>query len=581
MASRFFKWTIVVIALLVCFPYGSVWAQAPQEATDSAASLTAGSELNPIPTVDLLVIQRRLQEQDEEIRQLRDQLGTLQNAVQAPQATVTDSLLPVPSSSILQTGATMGAPASPAVFELQERLAALEKRVEMDAASAEPKTYEVGSDLKMSASWRNGLQIQSANKDFRVHVGGVTQFDTALFDNDPALLRGTSFGGIGPGSVTSSQPDSLDIRRLRLRVDGTMYEVVDWVVQVDFANFVTPSGTVSVQSPASTNPSFNEIYINWGQLPVLGNFKAGNFKEPIGFEHLQTDSLTPFMERSYLQDFVFGPFNGGYTPGFDFYNWNEDQSMTWAIGLFGNNSDNFGFSLGNDYAGTARLTWCPYYDGPTDGRYVMHFGASGSVRGADENLDRLRVRGDIRSGPPGILNPIYADTGSMGASLQDIVSTEMAFVVGSFSVVGEWCGTWIEQAVQPLTPVPVARGTPFFQGGYIQCGYFLTGEHEVYNRQRATFDRVIPYENAFCVRTCDGTCKGCGAWQVLARYNAVNLNADGINGGSLDSFTFGVNWIWNPNCRMVLNYDFTSRGPVKQVPAGDIQALGIRFSYDY
>ncbi len=547
-------------------------AQAPPAAT------AAATNLNPIPTLDLQAIELRLREQEAEIRQLRDQLGTLQNAVQTPQTPIGDSILPAPSSSILQTGANVVAPASPAVFELQDRITALEKRLD---AEAEPKAYEVGSDLKMSASWRNGFQLQSANRDFRVHVGGVTQFDVALFDNDPALLRGTSVGGIGPGATNSSQPDSLDIRRLRLRVDGTMYEVFDWVVQVDFANFVTPAGTINVQSPANTNPSFNEMYINWSQLPVVGNFRAGNFKEPIGFEHLQTDSLLPFMERSYLQDFVFGPFNGGYTPGFDFFNWNDEQSMTWAIGMFGSNSDNFGFSLGNDYAGTARLTWCPYYDEPSDGRYVAHFGVSGSVRGADENMDRLRVRGDIRSGPPGILNPIYADTGSMGASLQDIISTEMAFVVGSFSVVGEWCGTWVEGVVQPITPVPVDRGTLFFQGGYIQCGYFLTGEHDVYDRRRAVFDRVIPYENAYCVRTCDGCCNGWGAWQVLARYNAINLNAGGINGGSLDSFTLGVNWIWNPNARMQLNYDFTSRGTVRQVPAGDIQALGIRFSYDY
>src|SRR6185369_907109 len=99
------------------------------------------------------------------------------------------------------------------------------------------------------------------------------------------------------------------------------------------------------------------------------------------------------------------------------------------------------------------------------------------------------------------------------------------------SLVGEWVGTWIEDATQG----GVSRGTPFFQGGYIQCGYFLTGEHEVYDRRRGTFDRVIPYENAFCVRTCDGHCKGWGAWQVLARYNAIDLNSLNVNGGSLDS----------------------------------------------
>ena len=64
-----------------------------------------------------------------------------------------------------------------------------------------------------------------------------------------------------------------------------MYEVFDWVAQFDLDNFVSVP-TPNVQSPASTNPSFNEMYINWGQLPFVGNFRVGNFKEPIGFEHL-------------------------------------------------------------------------------------------------------------------------------------------------------------------------------------------------------------------------------------------------------------------------------------------------------
>ena len=121
-------------------------------------------------------------------------------------------------------------------------------------------------------------------------------------------------------------------------------------------------------------------------------------------------------------------------------------------------------------------------------------------KAADENLDRLRVRGDIRSGPPGVFNPIYADTGSLGRRMQQIIATEFASVAGRFSVVGEWVGTWIDNVVAPITPVPVNRGDPFFQGGYILVGWFLTGEHEVYDRRKATFDRVVPYENAYCVR---------------------------------------------------------------------------------
>jgi phosphate-selective porin OprO/OprP len=556
--SRFTQTTLVVGLVLAATGVSIARGQTPIQPQPAA---------DPNQATDLQAIRYRLEQQDAELRQLRAQLGTLQSQPHAlppvgDRAQVSSTGDVIPASAISPGPAA----ASPEVFELRDRLTSLEKRLDASDADAKaPKGYEVGSDLKMSATWKNGVQIQSANKDFRMHVGGRTQFDICMFDNDPALVVPTAVGGIGP------QPDSLDIRRGRLRVDGTMYETVDWVVEYEFANLVS-TPTANVQSPATTNPAFTEVDMTWTQLPVLGNFRVGNFKEPIGFEHLQSDSYLPFMERSYLQDFVFGPFNGGYTPGLAFFNWTESQNATWGIGFFGNNDDNFGFSLGNDYALTGRVTWLPVYDEPSDGRYLWHLGVAGSARGADENIVRLRTRGDIRSGPPGVLNPIYADTKNMAADVQDIIAAETAFVYGPFSVVGEYVGTWVDR---------LDGTTPYFQGGYIQCGYFLTGEHEVYDRHRGTFDRVTPYENAFCVRTCDGHCKGWGAWQILARYNTLDLNALNVNGGSLDSFTLGVIWFWNANARMYLNYDFTSRGPVNQVAHGDINALGLRFGYDF
>ena len=48
-----------------------------------------------------------------------------------------------------------------------------------------------------------------------------------------------------------------------------------------------------------------------------------------------------------------------------------------------------------------------------------------------------------------------------------------------------------------------------------------------------------------------------GRWQIGARYNAIDLNDNGINGGILNSFTFGVNWFWTPNVKVQFNYDLT------------------------
>ena len=68
---------------------------------------------------------------------------------------------------------------------------------------------------------------------------------------------------------------------------------------------------------------------------------------------------------------------------------------------------------------------------------------------------------------------------------------------------------------------------------------------------------------------------------MLARYNTIDLDSNGISGGTLNSFTLGVNWFWNPFMRMQVNYDFTNRSHVKTVPVSDINAVGCRFAMDF
>jgi phosphate-selective porin OprO and OprP len=292
--------------------------------------------------------------------------------------------------------------------------------------------------------------------------------------------------------------------------------------------------------------------------------------------------FTDFLERSYLQDVVFGPFTNGFSPGISTYNWTEDERATWAIGWFGNSSDVFGYSLGNDYALTGRATWLPYYDELTQGRYLWHVGASASTRGPDEGLVRLRTRGDIRSGPPGTVNPIYADTRDMQADSQQLVNLESAVQWGSWSVQAEYTGCWVPGAVEPFAPGPgTPRGTPFFQGGYVEVMYFLTGEHRNFNKRLGALDRPIVYTPMFILGGRNGCCTGSGAVQVGARYSAMDLNDNGINGGYLQSMTAGLNWFLNPNTKVQFNYDLTHRSAVRDAPAGFINGFGTRFSIDF
>ncbi len=462
------------------------------------------------------------------------------------------------------------------IAQLEARVRELEGQSKQTVSLPEPDSALLENGRKMQAIWNYGLDFESENKDFKVHVGGRTQYDNSFFSNDANLVVPQDEGGIGP------QPDSFQFRRGRLRIDGFMYTNFEFAAEYDFVNTLAPASPNAGQ-PVVTVPGLTDLWGTFTQLPYVQNFRFGNMKEPIGMEHINSSRFLPFIERSFMHDAVFGPFNNGFTPGVMLFGMREDQLATWAVGWFSAQNTIFGYGIGDESALTARTTWLPIFDEPSGGRYLWHLGSGISIRGADEDQARVRTRGNIRSGPPGVLNPIYADTGNMAAEMMNILGLETACVYGPFSMQAEFAGIQITDAVQPYQPpaTPVDRGDVYFYGGYVEALYFLTGENMNYNKGRGTFDRVIPYENFFLFASPAGSVRGRGAWQLGARYDGIKLNDKGINGGILHGFTFGLNWYWNPNSKFQINYDLTHRSRVQDVPNGFINGWGLRYAMDF
>jgi phosphate-selective porin OprO/OprP len=468
-----------------------------------------------------------------------------------------------------------------------------------------PQGYVVGNETKMLPRWDNGLIIESKNKDFIIRVGGRTQIDTNFFGASPDV-RDTPIadGGVGPVN------DSTQFRRARLRIEGTMWEVIGWVAEYDFANLANasnipgnPPGFPSNlqgppgQGPLVAVPEFTDVYMTITKMPI-GNFRVGNFKEPIGLEHLTSSRWLDFMERSYNQDLFYGPFNNGFMPGTMLFNWREDERATWALWAGPNQSNLFGYHIGNDFAGTARMTFLPFYDEASQGRYLFHMGGSASIRRPDQLQDRFRARGNLRSGPPSTVNPNYLETGAFAANCQEELNGELLTIWGPWEIQAEYLGTWLQNARQDAynTSLPPAQAallpatsngqTVYFQGTYVEALYFLTGESRPYDRRAGVPTRIIPNSNFFWVRTDKGTRLGMGAWQVATRYSFSDLNSfngggNGINGGMLNAATLGLNWFLNPNVKFQFNLDYTHRSQVAAAGPGNIKSAGVRMAMDF
>ena len=81
----------------------------------------------------------------------------------------------------------------------------------------------------------NGLWFESPDKVFQFHVGGRTQMDSSFFTAGNTV----QYGPKGIGKLR----DGVDPRRMRIRLEGAMYENMLFVMEYDFINTATGQGT--------------------------------------------------------------------------------------------------------------------------------------------------------------------------------------------------------------------------------------------------------------------------------------------------------------------------------------------------
>jgi phosphate-selective porin OprO/OprP len=506
-----------------------------------------------------------------------------------------------------QTGSTVEQKASDKKEpNANDKSAAKPKDAGKDEKAAEP--YEVGTDTAFKSNWNNAFDAESANKDFRVKIGGRTQVDAAAFSVGPGPDQRPDQAGLEPAIANTA-----NIRRARFRIEGRMYEMYDWACEYDFVNQINVNNEkFPSEKDAGPLTAVTDLWMQVREIPILGTVRIGNQKDPYGYEHLTSSRWLNFMERSFNQDAFEGPFNNGFLPGIQILNNNEAGDVAWQVGEFKNTSNPFGFSNSSGGSMTVgRLVYLPVYE--DEGRKLLHLGVSGRTMeprrqylafGADglpignpAPAVRFRSRGDIRNGPPGPLNSIYADAGLLSGTWQNMIGLEFVGNNGPWSFQSEYFGSWLYNAKttgigasgtfgqQPPKNTPV--GTVYYQGGYAEVLYFLTGESRTYSKIEYRFDRPIPHNNFYALRG-GGSGRRLsvseGAWQVGVRYNYLCLNDGEVNGGVLNGMTLGLNWLLNPNARVYFNYDFTYRNFVNNNNvngSGCINGFGTRLAFDF
>ncbi len=407
------------------------------------------------------------------------------------------------------------------VKELEKRLSDLEKRGGPQAPPAE------GKDNLFTAYWKDGLRLETADKQFQFRLGGRVMTDWAFVEADDDVE-----------AAVGEQEDGVEFRRARIDVRGLLYKQIEFRAEWDFAG---------------GDADFKNVYIGLLGVPVVGNIRVGIFEQPISLNKMDSSKYITFMERSLATALV---------PHEDTGVMVFDQAlggrMTWAVGAF-RDTDSAGNDKGNGYSVAARVTGLPWYQ--DKGKRLVHVGVD--FCHGDTGDDTLR----FRSRPEAHLVDYLIDTGDLDANSADIVVAELAAVCGPLSVQGEY----VHAFVNDVDSATFGDEDMEFRAFYVLVSCFLTGEHRPYSMKEGTFGRVRPRRN-FGFE--DGAAPG--AWEVGLRYSHMDLDNKYSNGGELDDITVGLNWYLNPNTRIMFNYVFADVEGV-----GDVNIFQLRFQVDF
>ena len=575
------------------------WAQQPDAPAQPAQTAPAAADDVDARLRKLEELNAKLEEQNKKLAEQNDKLEKVNQQIQAAP--------PADAAS-----APAGADGSPAPVKsdevkklvdgyLKEKDEKKKADDEQKKAEKEAEGYEVGSDTNLITTWRDGFNAETENKDFRIHIGAKMQQDYGYFDPDANLRAAFPAGtAAAPGPGPNAWEDGADLRRARIRIDGSAWETVDFVFEYEFAQTQqVSSGGTTLATVSATGPT--DVYFDIKNLPWLGRIRVGHFKEPFSLEDYGTnDVYQTFMERSTAND-TFSP-NRNY----GIMNWNDpfEQRMVYGVGVFKENTNtNIGnaFDYGtSSFAATGRLGFNPWYE--SNGRCVLFFGGAYSYRNYEDNsiLDRydLATRIPLRIG-----SPIILTTTSLAANNSQLFNAQAALIYGPFSLQGEYYNSQADGVQRGLVaPGKPGLYNPDVEGAYIQASLFLTGEHRVYLRDIGGMGRVRPLEPFYFVTHNGlgsglGSIFGRGAWEVAARYDYLDLNSPafgaipavkGVAGsaaaalpatGFEHDIDVGLNWYLNANVKVQWDYVHAMRESLT-LP-GDLDAFGMRLQFDF
>lgn len=406
-------------------------------------------------------------------------------------------------------------------------------------------------------SFKNGIFVETEDHAYSFKIGGRIMVDGGGIDQP--------LNGFG---------NQIGFRQVRLEVEGKAAQVWFYKLQYDFAGTgqITGNNQVvggirdfyfGIQHPALTLP--------FAKDPIF--IMVGNQFEPFSLESSSSSKYRSFIERAMAVEGIAPNRHIGIATGAYGDNWSA------KFGVFSTSPEDASLNPGQNVRGLLPPAGIPGSVSTGGGQYVdvagratyapikgpdelAHIGVSGRYHTPNDatalSNDRvLRLGNRLRSeatvlgqgllGTPDLscgsfaVNPSFVGaptTAAVGHCTRDVVSygLELAAAHGPFDLQAEYLGTHYNRdmgkILQARASGAFAPGgsSLFFNGYYVYGHWWLTGEsrasaYQVNDRTGANF-----FEPKILRPVSSG---GLGAFGLVARYSAINLNSGPYSGTGL------------------------------------------------
>ncbi len=361
---------------------------------------------------------------------------------------------------------------------LESELAEAEASTDAAAdAAGGPATAARAEDKGPKVGWKGAPEIKDEG-GWSFKPRGRLQYDAGITGVPDSTGRSDGFGN--------------EARRARLGVSGDIPGGFGYKFEIDFAG-----------SDVTVTDAFLSYETGNAEL-IFGQFNTFQ-----SLEELTSSLHTSFIERAAFTD-AFG-FERRVGAGVQF----EGDEILVQGGVFTDNMDDLS---NQNWGADARVVAMPKL-----GDTQFHLGASAHFADLEPGSTvRYRQRPLVH-----FTGERFINTGNLGAESEFGVGLEGAIIADGFHAVAE--GFW--QSVNR----PGGLSDPTFFGGYVEAGYFLTGDDKR-GYKGGKFDRVKPANPVG-----EG---GIGSIQVNLRYDYLDLTDAGIVGGQQNGYF--VSMVWKP-----------------------------------